>query len=214
MSLLLNIPFSDKNKAKILGAKWNVKYRKWFVEKRSDYPRFIKWILRNENYTSIVCDFIYVAEGKIKCPNCEKETNVITFGIENYFEIIDYFDYYGFPYKFHKGTIFFSPMLDPIPDELKKFIKNRVNLNCSSKALDDGMIINHCIHCNAQLDDGVDLLSIFSCSSITREILFEKLNIYKILLKYDLISDIYLFENKDEFCNKSYFKIIETGLEV
>ena len=45
MSLLLNVPYAEKDEAKALGAKWNPELKKWYVENRKDYYKFKKWIL-------------------------------------------------------------------------------------------------------------------------------------------------------------------------
>ena len=37
MSLILNVPYKEKDEAKALGAKWNPQLKKWYVEKRMDY---------------------------------------------------------------------------------------------------------------------------------------------------------------------------------
>lgn len=33
MSLIINVPFSEKDEVKLLGAKWSPTLKKWYVEK-------------------------------------------------------------------------------------------------------------------------------------------------------------------------------------
>ena len=42
MALILNVPYSEKDQAKSLGARWNPELKKWYVERRKDYNKFIK----------------------------------------------------------------------------------------------------------------------------------------------------------------------------
>lgn len=47
--LFLDVPYKEKDEAKLLGARWNPEMKKWYVEKRFDYPKFAKWILKGED---------------------------------------------------------------------------------------------------------------------------------------------------------------------
>ena len=35
MSLIIDVPFSEKDEVKSLGAKWNPKLKKWYVQERT-----------------------------------------------------------------------------------------------------------------------------------------------------------------------------------
>lgn len=63
MSLLLNVPFAEKDDAKRLGAKWNPDLKKWYVPLKKDYHKFKKWILKESDNTYIICDHLYIIEG-------------------------------------------------------------------------------------------------------------------------------------------------------
>jgi hypothetical protein len=43
IALYLNVPFSEKDKAKNLGAKWDAKKKKWYVPNGLDLNRFSCW---------------------------------------------------------------------------------------------------------------------------------------------------------------------------
>ena len=89
MSLLLNVPYSEKDEAKQLGARWNPALKKWYVENQKDYPKFSKWILGNEEEAYVLCDHFYIVEGKHECFKCHAQTNVIGFGVENFYSFFD-----------------------------------------------------------------------------------------------------------------------------
>ena len=51
--ILLNVPFSEKDEAKALGAKWNPKIKKWYVTKNADIEKFNKWLSKIDNDPSV-----------------------------------------------------------------------------------------------------------------------------------------------------------------
>ena len=44
MRVDLNVPYSDKDKAKALGAKWDTSTSKWYVLNPSDLKPFMSWM--------------------------------------------------------------------------------------------------------------------------------------------------------------------------
>lgn len=86
--LILNVPYKEKDEAKALGAKWNPNIKKWYVQNRQDYVKFYKWIMPQGSI--IVCNNLYVIEGRQRCFKCGKETRVIGFGIEDFYDFSDY----------------------------------------------------------------------------------------------------------------------------
>lgn len=46
--LFLNVPFSQKDEAKALGAKWNAKVKRWYIPNGVDIEKFDKWMLSIE----------------------------------------------------------------------------------------------------------------------------------------------------------------------
>lgn len=47
MRIDLNVPFSDKSKAKSLGAKWDGLERTWYVIDPEDLKPFSKWLSKD-----------------------------------------------------------------------------------------------------------------------------------------------------------------------
>ncbi|UQY80210.1 DNA polymerase III subunit epsilon [Candidatus Hepatincola sp. Av] len=50
--IYLNVPFSEKDEAKQLGAKWDGPARKWYIEEGTDLNLFKKWYIEEEKDTS------------------------------------------------------------------------------------------------------------------------------------------------------------------
>lgn len=44
MKTFLNVPYSEKEEAKRLGAKWDIARKKWFVENVNNLTPFLKWM--------------------------------------------------------------------------------------------------------------------------------------------------------------------------
>jgi hypothetical protein len=40
----LNVPFSEKDKARRLGAHWDLARKKWYVENMEDLTPFLRWM--------------------------------------------------------------------------------------------------------------------------------------------------------------------------
>lgn len=213
MAILINVPNKDSNKVKLLGAKWKPQYKKWCVERKADYPKFIQWILRNENYTSIVCDFFYIAEATLKCEYCNSETKVIAFGIENCLEIKDYYSAHDFPYEYIYGDIFFSSFIDPLPNRFKTYLRQKYNYY-DEYDFSDVYGTNHCINCGSMQGQPGFLIDIFEKPACIRD---QKINLYKVKLNYDLISDVnlYLCDYTDNFNkDEDYNNFFDSGIEI
>ena len=88
MAILLNVPFSEKDEAKKLGAWWNPELKKWYVKDRNEYIKLKKWISPRDSFF-VVCDHLYIIQGENTCFKCGQKTRVIGYGIESYME----FDY-------------------------------------------------------------------------------------------------------------------------
>lgn len=82
MRLFLNVPYSEKDEAKALGAKWNPKEKKWYINvPQEEYVKFSKWILRKSEDVIIATENLYIVEGARACWRCGKETKVVGLGI-------------------------------------------------------------------------------------------------------------------------------------
>ena len=51
MKVMLNVPYEEKNEAKILGAKFDWEAKVWYCEDMTDIKLFKKWL----NKTNIIC---------------------------------------------------------------------------------------------------------------------------------------------------------------
>ncbi|WP_267524228.1 DUF5710 domain-containing protein [Campylobacter sp. MG1] len=202
--LLLDVNYNEKDEAKKLGARWNPELKKWYVNDRKDYHKFIKFI----NGNIIIIDNLYLIEGKQNCFKCGKETRVIGFGIDKYINIDD--DYINFS---NDDDIHIVGAIEPIPEKLIKYIQEKYNYKMRfSKTTQTSNMSNCCDNCdilqgNFFLFNEVD--SPFFITSIDD---VKRLKIYKITLDNDItINADYSYANYD-FMFKKYGNIIELKL--
>lgn len=187
MSLLLNVPYAEKDEAKALGAKWNPELKKWYVENRKDYYKFKKWILGDGEEVYILCDYFYIVEGMHTCFKCGKKTKVIGFGIKSYFEVYD--DESGFNYV--NDEIHIVSYIEPLDKALLQDLKNQYGYyEDYSKMAGTSYLLNHCSNCKMKqgeffLFSEVD--SPFFVDSVEKA---KQLMLRKIPLENDVIVDI------------------------
>ena len=141
MRLFLDVPYAQKEEAKALGARWNPKVRKWYIDSNpAQYIKFEQWI-----HGAIVMDNIYILEAQQNCFHCKKPTTVIGFGVENHFEIEDGEAYYG-PPGIH---LCWSPDTDKIPPALLNYIQKNYSVSVRySRTTRSSSFSNFCQNCN------------------------------------------------------------------
>lgn len=123
MSLLLDVPYWEKDEAKKLGAIWNPVLKKWYVEDYMKYPLLEKWIPNTMQIDNIIiCDHIYVIEGKTICSECKKETRVIAYGIEKFCNLNE-----GLC-GCYVNTLCLVSSIYPLPYKIYKYIKNNFSI--------------------------------------------------------------------------------------
>lgn len=76
----LDVPFSHKEEAKALGAKWDRTKKIWYVPSGVNPEPFAEW-LPGVDRSDLSAPYIYLVLGKRECWKCHKETSVAAFGI-------------------------------------------------------------------------------------------------------------------------------------
>lgn len=154
MSLYLNVPYSEKDEAKALGARWNPEVKKWFVDlPREQYVRFSKWILRDTDDVTIATEYLYLVEGQQDCWRCGQPTRVVGLGIGEHLHLFDGPD--GVESEFVEDIFEFGEELhlawaeeSEIPPKLLRYLKERYSVRTGySKTLERNCFANHCDHC-------------------------------------------------------------------
>ena len=162
MRIYLNVPYSEKEEAKSLGARWNPTIKKWYINSTTDeLPReFLKWECPIEGIPGILKDYIYVIEGQQKCWKCGKQTRVIGLGLGENIDILslDEDEIDELPPEFVKKHVNFTlyraihlawiEKEEYIPPKLLKYLKKEYSVKTVySKTLGEKSFSNLCEHC-------------------------------------------------------------------
>lgn len=155
--LFLDVPYNEKDEAKSLGAKWDSKVKKWYIDSfRKDYVKYAKWILNGTDEAIIATDFIYVIEGQQNCWKCGQPTKVIGLGLGTFIHIYEKNNevQYEFIEKYmNQGEelhLAWAEKEDDIPPKLLDYLKETYSVKTGySKTLSSKCFANHCDHCKA-----------------------------------------------------------------
>ena len=215
MSLLLNVPFAEKDEAKSLGARWNADFKKWYVANKKDYHKFIKWILGNNDTTQIICDHFYIIEGVHECFKCHTKIKVIGFGIENFFDICDPNEYdTDNPFDYYEGEIHISSMIDPLPENFKEYLSSQYNYRTGfSKTVNSRYPANHCKNCNVIQGEFFLFQEVYTPFFIDSPEKAKELSLYKIKLNNDFIADTSMGYGSEDWLIKKHGKIVDFNFD-
>lgn len=157
MALYLDVPYEEKNEAKRLGAKWNPKVKKWFIDMpRKKYIKFAKWIPKTMSDGIIATEYLYIIEGEQNCWKCGNSTKVVGLAIGDYFYV-----YADKDYNYSENV---DDNIDPgvelhfawsydekeIPPKLLKYLKKQYSVKTGySKTMEEECFANFCDVCGA-----------------------------------------------------------------
>lgn len=183
--LYLNIPYSEKDKAKEKGAQWNPLRKKWYIRNRFDYPKFSKWIRGEKEEVYVICDCFYIVISSLNCYKCKKETPVIGFGVEQYYnfwdpEVFDeprnwYFEFFNNGIQIASGLDF----------PFKKSFS--ATLAAKYSYYNDQNFSNHCSNCKSKFGNFHIFQEVESPFFINGKEDASKLQLIKVNLSEDII---------------------------
>lgn len=206
MSLIIDVPYAEKDEAKSLGAKWNPNLKKWYVEERENYHKFEKWILGNKENVSILCDYFYIVEGTHLCFKCNKPTKVIGFGVKNFFEVYDSNEYDNEDnFCYYEDNIHIASHIEPLSKALLDKLKEKYNYYESySKTINASYLANHCSNCKVIQGDFFlfeEVDTPFFVDSIEKA---KALKLYKVPLENDVIVDLDIGFGSEDYLIEKY----------
>lgn len=220
MGLFLNVPYAEKDEAKALGARWNPENKKWYAPNPQKYPLFYKWMdLPHDEVRVILINHFYIVEGIRTCFKCGRETKVICFGVENFYEVLNPDEYGNDIELFHHytDTVHLIPDLPEsfIPSDFWKYIKDNFHFYQEHTNLGGTYKANHCHFCGAIQGEFHLFSEPDSPFFIENEDDAAKLVLHKIFLENDVIlGDIVGCENPYDSLIKPYAKILNTDYRI
>lgn len=162
MALYLNVPYEQEYKAIALGAKWDKDRKQWYAADKKDYRKLIKWYPYIDERCELICDYVYIVRSKYKCPYCNKNTNVIAFAVENYFEIDatkdgkikkwKYHDEYVRLFERSDKVLFWSEEEQVKHEVFETYLKKRFGFYYYDPIRGMDYYANHCWECGSVLD--------------------------------------------------------------
>lgn len=207
MALILNVPYSEKDQVKSLGARWNPELKKWYVEERKDYKKFIKWILDGKDETTIICDELYIVEGIHTCFKCKNKTKVIGFGIKKHFDVYDPNEYDNV-FEFWNEDISISSQIDPLPISLQKYLLEKYNYYKDfPKTTQSKYFANHCSNCKIIQGEFFLFGEVNSPFFIESPEEAKNLILYKIPLENDIILNTDIAYGSTDWMIEKYARI-------
>lgn len=204
--IFLNVDYSEKDKAKQMGARWNPEFKKWYVESPKQYYKFAEWI----NGNTIVSENFYLIEGETHCWKCKEKTKVIAFGVEKYMLL------YGEPCGFtDDNEIHIANGLETLPKFLKDYIlKNYAVKERFSKTIGRKYMSNGCSHCDALQGDWFLFSEPDSPFFIDSKDKVKGLKFYKITLPFDLALNISISWGSQDYLLKENAQIENLAITV
>lgn len=204
--LYLNISYNEKDEAKALGARWDAEKKSWYISNKSDYKKFVKWI--DGDY--IICDVLYILVAVRECFKCRRQTEVVGFGVEKFFE----FDGDEWSYA-NNGEISVLSAFSPMSPKLLAYLQSKFNYKMRySKTTQTSSISNCCKHCDMLQGDFFLFCEPDGPFFIDSKQKVENLQIYRIKLNCDFVVDDLPYRiGSEDWMIKQYGKIIDLDLE-
>lgn len=215
MALILKVPYEEKDEAKVLGAKWNPQLKKWYVEKRKDYHKFIKWILGDKEQVYILCDYFYIVEGFHTCFKCRNLTQVIGYGVKKYFDVCNP-ELYGDEkaWSFEDDEIHIASHIYPLPEKVLNYLKDKYGYYESySKAIQSSYLANHCSNCKVIQGDFYLFGEVDSPFFIDSEERARKLKLYRVPLKNDIIVEADIGRGSEDWLIEVFAQSIDLSID-
>lgn len=170
--IFLSVPFSEKDKAKKYGAKWDADKKLWYIDSKVKSPLIVKYI----PYSIIVAPLFYYYIER-ECWKCGTINNLAVFTSKN---IV--------PYINHLENFSFNEISTNMPiDDLNEAIENLLDSNCIYKE------ITSYSECDISISD----LNLSTDNQLKNEVNFKLPNYKK---SYSKTQNSYVFANHCSNC--------------
>ncbi len=152
--IYLEVPFSEKEQVKQMGAKWDAHHRMWYVPEGKDIEVFRRW-LADESDISIRSNRYFIAQSVHQCWKCKKNTTVYGFVLPPGYETLEEEEEPPEWYSWEDPTIvsFVTCLLPSVVARIKQF-SNEYYFDYS-KTMKNKYWMNHCEHCGEKQGDSM-----------------------------------------------------------
>ena len=183
MKIQLNVDYSEKDEAKVLGAQWDSMNKKWYLWDYKKIDSLKKWIPDSDIYDVFITDSLYIIEGFRRCWKCKQSIPVYAIGAEK------------FAYKCDDGSWKFSSSFHlinhierysyAVHEKIMKVTAGCLQLHFS-KTVEMRYLMNLCIACDAPQGDNYlydEIDAVFAPESAEDA---ANMKIHKIPLDFDI----------------------------
>ena len=165
----LTVPFSQKDEAKALGARWDPTLKVWYAPDGLDTTPLSRWLpapdsseLEHAPEFQVRAPYYYIIQSASDCWKCSNSTRVFAFMLPEEHEQFEYIDdEEGFSLERnlgewqchgYRGTVGSVHSLSPsVNKQIRRFTANFKP--AYSKTAGHRYTMNHCEHCGAKLGD-------------------------------------------------------------
>lgn len=207
MPLLFNVPYSDKDDAKRLGACWNPDLKMWYVQDRKDYYKFLRWLAGD----TIVSSSLYIVEGVRSCYRCGSLIPVVGFGFET-FENINYVCSDSSGLKRQDCSVHIGEIISRLPRNLEAELALKYNLKRVNR-YGEWQYSNHCHICGAIQGNYFLFDEVDSPFFIDGAESAKKLTLHRIRLPYDIAVCASIGVGSSDCLIRKYSAFVESEFE-
>ncbi len=150
MKTYLEVPFSEKDEAKNLGARWDAQERKWYVPEHLHADAFSRWLTHAEESSQILVAPIWLMRSEENCWKCGHLSAVFCIASQGVVDIED-----GGPYRVENSGVIFISDLESIDVRIEPLLKTHATRYRPDFSKTQGMRLwmNHCEKCGIKMGD-------------------------------------------------------------
>lgn len=132
---MLNVPYKEKDIAKLLGAKFDWEVKTWYCDDISNIEQFSKWL----NEANIICENLYVLKMQRECSFCGKRSEVLLLATDRSYSPLD---------NYHLNTdLQILTYVEWMPRQLMNMLETMNYYPSYSRTMDYSYFMNHCTNC-------------------------------------------------------------------
>ncbi len=183
MKIQLNVPYAEKDAAKVAGAQWDAQNKKWYLWDQNKIDAVTRWLPDGDIYNLFVTKTLYIVKGWRTCWKCGQSIPVYAIGVDS------------FAAKGDDGTWHFNghfTLINGIErysyeanEKIARLTDGCLKLHYS-KTVETKYLMNLCPSCGAPQGDNYlyeEIDSVFAPATIADA---ENLEIYRTPLAFDI----------------------------
>lgn len=143
----LDVPFSEKDEAKALGARWNPEIRSWTIQDDQDPGPFARWLPKAPDF-NVRADTYSVVRGHDRCWSCGQVTDVFGLQVDSGSEDVD--DHVESVDGCMLSNV--QHVSGDLEERLVSMTDGKLRRD-HSKTVGFSYLMNHCRHCDAKIGD-------------------------------------------------------------